>query len=56
MKNCHSKLYKLEKNDHNLRSPFKLCENCLLSSLSLLVKSFEEEIQLSNNHVDITRG
>ena len=31
-------------------------KNFLLSSLSLLVKSIDEEIQLSSNHVDTVRG
>ena len=31
-------------------------ENFLLSSLSLLVKSFKEEIQLSGDCVDTARG
>ena len=34
----------------------KLCENSLLSSLSLLVKSFEEEIQPFGDRVDTARG
>ena len=32
-----------------------LCENSLLSSLSLLVKSFEEEIQPSGDRVDTAK-
>ena len=32
------------------------CENSILSSLSLLVKSFEEEIQTSRDRVDTVRG
>ena len=36
--------------------PCKLCENSLLSSLYLMVKSFEEEIQLSEDRVDTVRG
>ena len=34
----------------------KFVGNSLMSSLSLLVKSVEEEIQLFDNHVDMTRG
>ena len=34
----------------------KIYENSLLYSLFLLVKSFEEEIQLSVNHMDTVRG
>ena len=34
----------------------KPCENSLISSLSLLVKSFEEEIQPSGDRVDTARG
>ena len=44
------------KSDHNSRCPCKPCGNSLLSSLSLLVKSFEEEIQLSGDRVDTARG
>ena len=33
-----------------------LVKNSPFSSLSLLMMSFEEEIQSSNNHVGITRG
>ena len=43
-------------NEHNSRCPCKPCENSILSSLSLLVKSFEEEIQPSKDYVDTTRG
>ena len=32
------------------------CENSLFSSLSLLVKSFEEKIQPSRDHVVTTKG
>ena len=42
--------------DHNLRGPCKPCGNSLHSSLSLLVKSFEEEIQPSGDRVDTARG
>ena len=37
-------------------TPCKPCGNSLLSSLSLLVKSFEEEIQPSGDRVDTARG
>ena len=43
-------------NDHNWRCPCKPCENSLLSSLYLLVKRFEEEIQPSGDCVDTARG
>ena len=36
--------------------PYKPCVNSLISSLSLLVKSFEEEIQPSGDRVDTARG
>ena len=36
--------------------PCKPCENSLTSSLSLLVKSFEEEIQPSGDRLDTARG
>ena len=42
--------------NHNSRFPGKLCENSLFSSLSLLVKSFEEEIQLFSDHTDIANS
>ena len=42
--------------DHNCRCPCKPCGNSLLSSLSLLVKSFEEEIQPSEDRVDAAKG
>ena len=38
------------------RSQLKSCDNSLLSSLSLLVKNIEEEIQSVSSRVDITRG
>ena len=34
----------------------KLCMNSLLSSLSLLVKNFEEEIKLFEDQVETARG
>ena len=43
-------------NDHNSRCPCKPCDNSLLSSLSLSVKSLEEEIQPSGDRVDTSRG
>ena len=42
--------------DHNYRCPCKPCGNSLLSSLSLLLKSFEEEIQPSGDRLDTARG
>ena len=38
------------------KCPCKPCENSLLYSLSLLVKSFEEEIQPYGYRVDTVRG
>ena len=49
-------VYKYGENDHNSRCPCKPCENSLISYLSLLVKSFEEEIQPSEDNVDTARG
>ena len=46
---------KLGENDHNYKCPCKPCGNYLLSSLSLLVKSFEEEIQPFGDRVDTAR-
>ena len=40
-KNLISNVYKEGENDYNSRCPCKSCENSLISSLSLLVKSFE---------------
>ena len=37
-------------------APCKPCGNSLLSSLSLLVESFEKEIQPSGDRVDTARG
>ena len=48
--------YKLVENGHNSRCSCKPCANSLLSSLSLFVNSFEEEIQPSGDRVDTTRG
>ena len=55
-KNSIPNVYKYRENDHNSRCPYKPCGNSLLSSLSLLVKSFEEEIQPSRDCVDTARG
>ena len=41
--------------DANIACYHKPCGNYLLSSLSILVKSFEEEIQPSGDRVDTTR-
>ena len=49
-------VYKYRENDHNSRCPCTPCENSLISSLSLLLKSFEEESQLFGDRVDIARG
>ena len=45
-----------ERRTTNSGYPCKPCENSLFSFLSLLVKSFEEMIQLFGDHVDTTRG
>ena len=42
--------------DMRRKCPYKPYENFLLSSLSLLVKSFEEEIEPFGDRVDIARG
>ena len=55
-KNIISNVYKQGKNDHNSRCSCKPCENSLYSSISLLVKSFEEDIQPSGDRVDTDRG
>ena len=55
MKNSHTKCLLIRENDHNSRCLCRPCENFLLSSLSLLVKSFEEEIQPSR-HLNTSRG
>ena len=45
------------KNNHNSRCPCKPCvDSPFCSSLSLLVKSFEEEIQPSVDRVNTARG
>ena len=46
----------LNNNDHNHRWSCKPCDNSLISSLSLRLKSFEEEIQPFRYCVDIYRG
>ena len=56
MKKIIPNVYKSGENDHNSRYPCKPCRNSLHSSLSLLVKSFEEEIQPSEDCVDTARG
>ena len=38
------------------QEPCKFYENSLLSYISLLVKSIEEDIQAFDDHVDISRG
>ena len=55
-KNLIPNVYKLGESDHNSRCPCKPCENFLLSSLSLCVKSFEEQIQSSRDRMDTARG
>ena len=40
----------------NSRCPCQPCGNSLHSSLSLLVKSLKEEIQTSEDRVDIAKG
>ena len=56
IKNLIPNVYKHGENDHNSRYPSKPYENSLFSSLSRLVKSFEEEIQPSRDHVDTATG
>ena len=51
-----SNVYKQGENDHNSRCPCKCCRNSFISSLSLSEKSFKEEIQPFDNHVDTARG
>ena len=41
---------------HKFSWACKPYESSLLSSLSLLVKSYEEEIQTSRGHMDTTKG
>ena len=48
-------VYKEGENDHELWCPYKPYENSFISSLFTLVKSIEEKIQLSDNHVDTIR-
>ena len=55
MKNVIPNVNKNGENDYNSRCPCKPCEDSLLSSLSLLVKSFEEEIQPSGDCMDTAR-
>ena len=47
---------KYKKNNYNLRCLCMHCENCLISSLSLLVKSEEVDVQLSIDHMDTARS
>ena len=56
MKNPHIKCLEIRGVPSQLKVPCKPRENSLLSSLSLLVKRFEVEIQPSGDRVDITRG
>ena len=46
--------YKEGENDYNSKCPCKPSEDFQISSFSLLVKSFEEEIKPSSNLVDTT--
>ena len=55
-KNLIPNICKYGENDHNSRFPCKPCEISLISSLSLLVKSFEDEIQPFGDSVDTARG
>ena len=43
-------VYKYGENDHNSRCSCKPSRHSLISSLSLLVKSFEEDIQPSKDY------
>ena len=56
VKSLYKKYLLIGENNHNLRYPYKTFENYLISSLSLLVKSFEEATQPSDNHVNNARG
>ena len=56
MKILHTNVYKQEEKDHNLKWPCKFFESSPLSSHSLLVKSFEDEIQSLNDCVDMARS
>ena len=49
-------VYKYGENDHNSRCLCKTFRNYLISSLSLLVECFEEEIQPSRDRVDAAGG
>ena len=44
------------RNNRNTTCPCMLYENSLIYSLSLLMRSSEEEIQSSTDHVDTTKG
>ena len=48
--------YKYGEKDHNSRCPCMPFGNSLLYSLSLMVKSFGEDIRPSTNCVDTSRG
>ena len=55
-KTLHTKCYNRGENDKNSRCSCKACENYLISSLSLSMEIFEEEIYLSGDCVNNTRG
>ena len=55
-KNYIPNVNKYRENNHNSRCPCKCCESYFLLYLSFLVKSFEEEIQLFGDCVNITRS
>ena len=56
MKILHTQCLKIGRSNRNSRCPRKPYDNSLLFSLSLLVKSLEEEIEPSRDRVDTTRG
>ena len=49
-------LIKYGENNHNSRCPCKVCGNSIIPSLSLLMKSYEEEIKPFGDHVDTASG
>ena len=56
IKNVCTKCLYIGENNHNSRCPYKPYENSLIYSLSLLVKSFKEEVQRYRDHVHVVRG
>ena len=56
LKNLYTKCIEIGGNYHNSRCPYKPYEISLMSTLSLLVKSFEEDIKPSGDCADTVRG